>query len=317
MNQTIDAENDQTSAMETGHAGVVKKVIDSAVSHSGVDVVEISLHADGGNEEEEAKQQQPLSDFNNEQHQYEVSSDGDHSEEEETDEDSDSESDSSDDEIDIVDDVEPDEQLDAQLLGVDKALIPIRAKYCRNSRRVVATFDHYCAVLGTCIGEKNHFRFFVFLLLNTVTIAYGISFVHSGFRDTTAEVGTWLSYNSHALGAALVLWILLFTIGGLFCFHWFLGMANITSYEFMRAEKISYLKNTRDFDLPFSNGFRFNMRIFVLQDAAVHAVVSRLCCAGGAGREWKRWMWSPVGEIKRDEEDWASNMWENKYWSCC
>lgn len=32
---------------------------------------------------------------------------------------------------------------------------PLRARYCRVSQRYVATYDHFCSVAGTCIGERN------------------------------------------------------------------------------------------------------------------------------------------------------------------
>jgi len=204
-------------------------------------------------------------------------------------------------------DFEPDENRDTQLSGVPVSKIPLRTKYCRQSRKFVAKYDHFCGIIGTCIGERNHFRFWLFLLGNTVMLCYGLAVVHSGFHDTKAEVGAWLEMNGHALAIAILLWILLFTFGGLFCFHCFLAMGSLTSYEFMRTEKISYLEGTRDFDLPFSRGLCTNLKHFVMQDGAVALLL---------GREWKPLTYK-LEPFTRDSDNVYDNIWENKYWSCC
>ena len=59
---------------------------------------------------------------------------------------------------------------------------PYRAIYCRQVRRWVATFDHYCGVIETPVGEKNHARFWFFLQMQTICICWAIGIVHSGFR---------------------------------------------------------------------------------------------------------------------------------------
>ena len=207
-------------------------------------------------------------------------------------------------------DFDPNEEEDARAAGVSSASrIPIRSKYCRHSRRMVPTFDHFCAFLGTCIGEKNRCRFWWFLFFQTITFAKGLIIIHSGFHDTRAEVGLWLSYNGHALAAAVVMWIFFVSVGSLFLLHTFLAMANMTSYEFMRSDKVWYLAGTRDFDLPFSTGALSNLKFFCFSDA--------LCTRPMADGSWEPRKWPPVGEIERESEDLWNNLWENKYWACC
>mmetsp|Transcript_11801 Transcript_11801/g.15322 ORF Transcript_11801/g.15322 Transcript_11801/m.15322 type:complete len:428 (+) Transcript_11801:133-1416(+) len=204
-------------------------------------------------------------------------------------------------------DLEPDEGLDSRLSGVDISRVPLRTKYCRQSQKFVAKYDHFCGVIGTCIGERNHFRFWLFLLGNTIMICYGVVVVHSGFRDTTAKFEVWIGENGHALAVMIVLVFLLLVVGGLFCFHCFLLIGNVTSYEFMRTEKISYLAGTKDFDLPFSRGLCTNLTSCIVQDGLIAMLLRR---------EWKPFTYKRE-PIVRDSDNIFDNLWENKYWSCC
>ena len=77
----------------------------------------------------------------------------------------------------------------------------------------------------------------------------------------------------------------------------------------MRSRKIKYLKGTRDFDLPFSNGLGGNLEHFCCKsDGLILSLFNK---------EWTPTIYDPIGKIKRDSEDWVNNLWENKYWSCC
>ncbi|CAN0448554.1 unnamed protein product, partial [Laminaria digitata] len=75
-------------------------------------------------------------------------------------------------------------------------------------------------------------------------------------------------------------------------------------------------QETREFDLPFSAGLVGNLRGFC-------CARDRLCSWSWGvrprlrGRQWEPMRWKHPGCTVRDSEDWRSNLWENKYWSCC
>ena len=183
--------------------------------------------------------------------------------------------------------------------------LPYRAIYCKAERRWIAMFDHYCGVLGTPIGEKNHARFWWYLCIQTMSLCYAVGIVHSGFRNSIYK--EWYSDNAYHLWVALVLYVLVLFVGSLWIFHTWLAFTNMTSYEFMRSDKIDYLQGTKDFDLPYSHGCFKNLNIFCCNDGFIHGI---------SGHEWKPTEWGLPKPVVRDGgvED---NLWENRYYRCC
>jgi palmitoyltransferase len=166
-------------------------------------------------------------------------------------------------------------------------------------------YDHYCGVLGTPIGEKNHARFWWYLCIQTMALCYAIGIVHSGFRDTIYV--EWYDNNSYHLWVALLLYFLTLFVGSLWIFHTWLACTNVTSYEFMRSHQIDYLQGTKDFDLPYSQGICTNLTIFCGGDGLLQLIKKE---------EWKPTQWEIPKAIVRDGSI-SDNIWVNKYWSCC
>lgn len=60
-----------------------------------------------------------------------------------------------------------------------------RSHHCKHCNKCVATYDHHCVMLGTCIGERNHCRFWWFIFLHVCLLSVDIklmsdsSYVHS------------------------------------------------------------------------------------------------------------------------------------------
>ena len=42
---------------------------------------------------------------------------------------------------------------------------PLRTKHCKACDHCVATHDHHCPWIGSCVGERNKARFFYYLIL--------------------------------------------------------------------------------------------------------------------------------------------------------
>ena len=93
-------------------------------------------------------------------------------------------------------------------------------------------------------------------------------------------------------------------------------LANVTTYEFMRADKVSYLHDTRDFDLPFSMGLVQNVKFYFTSDSSVLTTINTLL---GKKIEWKPHLWTrpSANLVERNSKEVCKHLWENRYWSCC
>ena len=195
--------------------------------------------------------------------------------------------------------------------------LPLRCRWCKRNEKYVAKYDHYCIVLGTCIGERNHCRFWWYLLAQTIALGWAISVVLTGI-EYRMYWSTWFSANLNKIFCAFVLWCLFFLIFSLLGYHSFLACANMTSYEMRKGSKIDYMADFDECDLPFSNGLFHNLRIFC-------------CVSSGLSRrdqdefrrskrhrgEWTPTIWRPPEKFNRNSRDCCNNLWENKYWRCC
>jgi len=188
---------------------------------------------------------------------------------------------------------------------------PIRSLHCQYCKRCVASYDHHCHILNTCIGERNHGAFWWFLL--AVTIGTGVlsSCIWSGFRVSLVP-SEWFSTNGWHIFLACFYYPLFLTMAGLWAFHTWLALTGGIGSEFMRENRLYYLRNVRICDLPYSRGCANN--------------VTTMCCTASGiwhwilEKDWTPTLFAPVDgavDIDRDSENWADNVWENKYYSCC
>jgi hypothetical protein len=197
----------------------------------------------------------------------------------------------------------------------------------------VATFDHHCDAIGTCVGERNRARFWLFLLLQSFALTVAIGLLNTAYvwRRTWQE---WFGENGGLLLAHAVLWLMQLLVFGLWVFHSWLAATNTTSFETASgARRLWYLYGTepKDCDLPFSRGLAHNLRLFFCcaLDACGGGPPERAQGYSGAGAgadadagaaslgerappKWAPHEWPAAETIDRERENPCDNMWENR-----
>mmetsp|Transcript_41784 Transcript_41784/g.67787 ORF Transcript_41784/g.67787 Transcript_41784/m.67787 type:complete len:285 (-) Transcript_41784:81-935(-) len=140
---------------------------------------------------------------------------------------------------------------------------PLRTKHCKVCHKCILKFDHHCFWIGQCVGERNHFVFLVYLVVESVTCIWTVFLMHSAFTEKES-IQSWLDSN------ALVLFGFILLIGftilpfSLCLYHIYLAMTNQTTWEQMRRSRIEYLKDVPENVFPFSQGILENFRTFFL-----------------------------------------------------
>ncbi|XP_027070621.1 protein S-acyltransferase 24 [Coffea arabica] len=137
----------------------------------------------------------------------------------------------------------------AQLCSTCKIVRPLRAKHCSTCDRCVEQFDHHCPWVSNCIGKKNKWDFFLFLVVEALAmvITGGVALTRV-LTDPLApsSFGGWLSHAANEHVGAFA-----FIVSDIFLFS---GVAiltavqasqisrNITTNEVANIMRYSYLR---------------------------------------------------------------------------
>ncbi|KAA8522944.1 hypothetical protein F0562_009367 [Nyssa sinensis] len=160
----------------------------------------------------------------------------------------------------------------SQLCATCKIVRPLRAKHCSTCDRCVEQFDHHCPWVSNCIGKKNKWDFFLFLILEVLAMLItGAVTLTRVLTDPTApsSFGAWMNHaGSQHIGA------ITFLVADFFLFS---GVAvltavqasqiarNITTNEMANAMRYSYLRGPGGrFRNPYDHGIKKNCSDFLI-----------------------------------------------------
>jgi len=117
-----------------------------------------------------------------------------------------------------------------------------------------------------CIGERNHCRFWWWLLAQSVCCWTSVGIIssgHAGIRivktaggmTTTTHAQGYASANALIIFSSIYVWPLALFATFMLIVHSWLALTNSTTFEITKGGEggVDYLKGTKECDLPFSN----------------------------------------------------------------
>ncbi|KAF8765416.1 hypothetical protein HU200_008561 [Digitaria exilis] len=143
--------------------------------------------------------------------------------------------------------------------GYCRIVQPPRTRHCHDCDKCVLQFDHHCIWLGTCIGKKNHCRFWWYIFEETILSVWTVALYIESLR-LDVDKAWWKDFVGVILLAVLI-FILIFLLL-LLGFHSYIALTNQTTYEVARRKRIFYLRGVPERVHPFSKGICRNIYDF-------------------------------------------------------
>ncbi|CAH9098660.1 unnamed protein product [Cuscuta europaea] len=160
----------------------------------------------------------------------------------------------------------------SQLCSTCKIVRPLRAKHCSTCDRCVEQFDHHCPWVSNCIGKKNKWDFFMFLVLEVLAMLItGAVTLTRILTDPLApsSFGAWLNHTgTQHIGAIMFLLADFFLCSGVTVLTVTQASQiayNITTNEMANAMRYSYLRGPGGrFRNAYDHGCRKNCSDFLI-----------------------------------------------------
>ena len=133
--------------------------------------------------------------------------------------------------------------------------IPLRAKHCKQCDQCVATHDHHCPWVGTCVGERNRVLFYGFLWSQLSQTLLGFLSCVLILTKIISEGKELLLQGAGIAVLGLVCFLISVSLSVLIGLHTYLISKAMTSWEYFSWMRITYLKVwPRRYGSPFSKG---------------------------------------------------------------
>ncbi|XP_015879572.2 protein S-acyltransferase 24 [Ziziphus jujuba] len=160
----------------------------------------------------------------------------------------------------------------SQLCATCKIVRPLRAKHCSTCDRCVEQFDHHCPWVSNCIGKKNKWDFFIFLLLEVLAMIFTAATAFARVvSDPSApsSFGAWITHagtrHTGAISFFLMDFFLFFGVAVLTVVQGSQISRNITTNEMANIMRYSYLRGPGGrFRNPYDHGIRKNCSDFLI-----------------------------------------------------
>ena len=140
---------------------------------------------------------------------------------------------------------------------------PLRSSHCKKCGHCVLRRDHHCPFIGTCVGMENHLFFIIYLGLEIPIYWNFISQTGKIAFRGSSNIIEWIFYSFPSLITFFVGAFGIFQPILLFPFHVFLIFLNRTTWELVKSERVSYLREWQGSLSPFSHGLIHNFKEFM------------------------------------------------------